>query len=89
MAEELHFSRAAHRVNLAQSAVSAHVRQLEQEVGGALLTRTSRRVELTPAGGALLEDARTMLEIAESALARARGLARGETGSLVVGCFGP
>jgi LysR family transcriptional regulator, benzoate and cis,cis-muconate-responsive activator of ben and cat genes len=89
VAEELHFSRAAQRLNLAQSAVSAQVRKLEREVGGALLVRTSRRVLLTPAGEALLEDARALLAAADDALARARGLARGETGTLVVGCFGP
>ena len=89
VAEELHFSRAAQRLNLAQSAVSAQVRKLEHEVGGALLVRTSRRVALTPAGEALLGDARALLAAADDALARARGLARGETGTLVVGCFGP
>ncbi|HEY8581792.1 MAG TPA: LysR substrate-binding domain-containing protein [Capillimicrobium sp.] len=89
VAEDLHFSRAALRLNLAQSAVSAHVRQLERDIGGPLLRRTSRRVELTVAGAALLEDARTLLAEADESMARARGLARGETGVLVVGCFGP
>ena len=89
VAEELHFSRASQRLNLAQSAVSAHVRQLEREVGGLLLRRTSRRVELTVAGAAFLDDARGILAEAEESLARARGLARGETGVLVLGCFGP
>jgi DNA-binding transcriptional LysR family regulator len=89
VAEELHFSRAAQRLNLAQSAVSAQVRKLERDVGGALLVRTSRRVVLTPAGEALLGDARALLAAADEALARARGLARGDTGTLVVGCFGP
>ena len=89
VAEELHFSRAAERLNLAQSAVSAQGRQLERDVGGALLSRTSRRVRLTPAGESLLVDAIAVLAAADEALERARRLARGETGALVVGCFGP
>src|SRR5689334_2321007 len=89
VAEELHFSRAAVRLNLAQSALSGQVRALEQEVGGPLLTRTTRRVELTPAGEALLEDARALLAGADDALARARALARGEAGAVVIGSLGP
>ena len=58
VAEELHFSRASARLNLAQSALSSQIRQLEAEVGGPLFRRSTRRVELTPAGAALLTDAR-------------------------------
>ena len=54
VAEELHFSRAAARLHLAQSALSAQIRRLEQEVGGPLLLRSTRQVELTPAGEALM-----------------------------------
>jgi DNA-binding transcriptional LysR family regulator len=57
VAEELHFSRAAARLNLAQSALSSQIRQLEREIGGPLLSRSTRRVELTPAGESLLESA--------------------------------
>jgi DNA-binding transcriptional LysR family regulator len=89
VAEELHFSRAALRLNLAQSALSSQIRTLEQELGGPLLVRSTRRVELTPAGAALLEDAREVLAAADEALARARALARGESGALVIGSLGP
>src|SRR4051812_16565400 len=87
--EELHFSRAAARLNLAQSALSSQVRQLEREVGGPLLVRTTRRVELTPAGESLLHDAQEILAATDGALGRARALARGETGALVIGSLGP
>lgn len=89
VAEELHFSRAAVRLNLAQSALSAQVRQLEAELGGPLLMRNTRKVELTPAGESLLTDARRLLALADDAKRRARALARGEAGSLVIGSLGP
>src|ERR1700682_4419020 len=48
VATDLHFGKAARRLSLAQSSVSEAIRSLEQEVGGQLLVRTSRRVQLTP-----------------------------------------
>jgi DNA-binding transcriptional LysR family regulator len=89
VAEELHFSRAAARLNLAQSALSSQVRALEREVGGPLLVRSTRRVELTPAGERLLRDGREVVAAADGALERARALARGEAGTLVIGSMGP
>jgi LysR family transcriptional regulator, benzoate and cis,cis-muconate-responsive activator of ben and cat genes len=89
VAEELHFSRAAARLNLAQSALSSQVRSLEREVGGPLLTRSTRRVQLTPAGEALLLDANEILAAADGALDRARALVRGEAGELTIGSMGP
>jgi DNA-binding transcriptional LysR family regulator len=89
VAEELHFSRAAARLHLAQSALSAQIRQLEAELGGPLLVRSTRRVELTPAGEALLADGRAILAAVEGALGRARALVRGEGSSLVIGSLGP
>lgn len=89
VAEELHFSRASVRLNLAQSALSGQIRQLERELGGPLLVRTTRHVELTPAGAALLQDAREVLAAADEAFERARALARGERGALRIGALGP
>ncbi len=89
VAEELHFSRAAAHLNLAQSALSSQVRALEREVGGPLLERATRRVALTPAGEALLRDGREVLAAADGAFERARSLARGDAGTLVIGSMGP
>lgn len=89
VAEELHFSRAAARLRLAQSALSSQIRQLEREIGGPLFARSTRRVELTPAGEQLLEDAHELLAAADGAMDRARALARGEVGLLTIGSLGP
>jgi DNA-binding transcriptional LysR family regulator len=89
VAEELHFSRAAARLNLAQSALSAQIRSLEDEVGGPLLVRSTRQVSLTPAGEALLSDARELLASADVAVRRARSLALGELGVLRIASLGP
>lgn len=89
VAEELHFSRAAARLHLAQSALSSQIRRLEGEVGGPLLVRSTRRVTLTPAGSALLQDGRAILAAVDGAVGRARALARGEGSSLVIGSLGP
>jgi DNA-binding transcriptional LysR family regulator len=89
VAEELNFSRAAVRLNLAQSALSTQIRQLEAEVGGPLFVRSTRRVELTAAGEALLEDARPILSSADAALLRTTAVARGQVGEIVVGSLGP
>lgn len=67
VAEELHFSRAAERLYVAQPAVSEQVRKLEQELGVRLLNRTKRAVSLTEAGAALLTEARRVLQQVEAA----------------------
>ena len=85
VAEELHFSRAAERVGIAQPPFSQQIKGLEEEVGAPLLLRTKRRVELTAAGRAFLTEARKVLAQAGHALDMARRAARGEVGQLVVG----
>jgi len=89
VAEELHFSRAAARLHLAQSALSAQIKRLEAEVGGPLLVRSTRQVRLTPAGEALLAEGRAILVAADGALGRARALAHGESDSFSVASLGP
>lgn len=84
VAEELHFTRAAERLYIAQPALSEQIRRLERELGVELLRRTTRRVELTPAGEAFLARARRILDEADQALAEAARAARGETGTLRV-----
>ncbi|HXF32168.1 MAG TPA: LysR substrate-binding domain-containing protein [Solirubrobacterales bacterium] len=72
VAEELHFRRAAERLHVAQPAVSEQVRKLEQELGVDLLDRTPRKVTLTDAGAAMLEESRRVLLLAERARQSAR-----------------
>ncbi len=74
VAEELNFTRAAGRLGIAQSALSAQIRQLERRLGTPLLTRTTRSVELTDAGRALVEHgprALAALDLAWDAATRA------------------
>lgn len=88
VAEELHFGRAARRLQMAQPPLSQQIRQLESELGVTLLRRTTRRVELTPAGAAYLSRVRALLGDVESAGEEARRIASGLEGNLVVGGVG-
>jgi DNA-binding transcriptional LysR family regulator len=83
VAEELHFTRAAERMYIAQPALSEQIRKLEGELGVELLRRTTRKVELTAAGQEFLLRARRILADDE-ALADASRAARAESGSLRV-----
>jgi len=85
VAEELHFGRAAARVQIVQPALSRQIRALEEEMGLRLLERDRRRVALTPAGAVFLDDARLLLERAARAVEAARRADRGELGSLRIG----
>jgi DNA-binding transcriptional LysR family regulator len=80
VAEEQHFTRAAQRVHIVQSGLSASVHALERELGTPLFVRTTRHVELTEEGRALVGEAREVLaavERARDAVAGVRGLLRG------------
>ena len=80
VAEEANFTRAAERVHISQSGVSAQVRQLERDLGAELLDRSSRTATLTPAGAAALGPARAALAAAEAvrhAVDDVNGLYRG------------
>jgi DNA-binding transcriptional LysR family regulator len=85
VAEELHFSRAAARLHVAQPAVSEQVRKLEQELGVWLFDRTQRSVKLTVAGAALLEESRHVLRHADVAQQAARNAADQVTMRLRIG----
>jgi DNA-binding transcriptional LysR family regulator len=85
VAEECHFTRAAKRLHVAQSGLSASVRSLERELGADLFVRNTRQVRLTPAGTALLAEARRTLAASTAcvdAVAAVQGLLRG---SLTIG----
>jgi hypothetical protein len=72
VAEELHFGRAAERLHMSQSPLSRAIRELERDLGVVLFVRTTRRVELTAAGLALLERSRRALVEIDGAIAEAR-----------------
>ncbi|MFB9774896.1 LysR family transcriptional regulator [Brevibacterium otitidis] len=85
IAEERNFTRAAERCFVGQSALSHQIKALEKELGVALFARTSRRVELTPAGHAFLRGAQTSLEAADRAVAEAAAATGIISGTLTVG----
>jgi DNA-binding transcriptional LysR family regulator len=85
LAEELHFGRAAQRLHITQPPLSMAMQSLEQELGVRLLVRSPRRVELTAAGAAFVEQARTLLARAADAVELARAADRGAVGRLRIG----
>jgi DNA-binding transcriptional LysR family regulator len=85
VAQECHFTRAAQRLHIAQSGLSASIRSLEKELGATLFYRSTRQVQLTAAGQALLAEALRALaasDAAKNAVAAVQGLLRG---SLAIG----
>lgn len=97
VAHTLHFGKAAEQLHLTQPAISAHIRQLEAELGTRLFDRWGRRTELTASGKLLLEHAERILNQfieAEQALRDAQGVASGlvrigSTSSLIFALFAP
>lgn len=85
LAEELHFGRAAARLNITQSPLSVGIRQLEEELGFRLFQRDSKHVALTPTGMAYLPVALELLNHAERAQHFAHALADGRAGHLDIG----
>lgn len=86
--EELHFGRAAERLHIAQPPLSQQIRQLERELGVELFTRTTRSVELTPAGRTFLQRAIEILGAVDDAGLEARRIAAGVEGRVAIGCVG-
>lgn len=82
VAQRRSFTKAAEDLHIAQQAVSQQIKALERSLGVTLLTRSSRVVELTPAGAAFLRDARRLISAADGAARRVAAAARGEVGTL-------
>ncbi|MBV8277687.1 MAG: LysR family transcriptional regulator [Verrucomicrobia bacterium] len=88
-AEELNFSRAARRLHLAQPALTAHIRQLEEAVDAQLFDRSNRIHGLTPAGKVLLGEAQAVVARAQGLKEIAMRAQNGEAGTLRLGIIPP
>ncbi len=84
-AEELHFGRAARRLNMTQPPLSRQIQLLERVIGVRLLERTSRQVQLTAAGRVFLVEARRIVRLVEAATLAARQVGSGSVGRLSIG----
>jgi DNA-binding transcriptional LysR family regulator len=89
VAGELHFGRAAERLNIAAPTLSELIRRLEREFGTPLFTRTTRRVALTSAGAELLARSKVILDDIAAAKAAVRRVADGEAGIVRLGVTPP
>lgn len=85
LAEELHFGRAAERVNITQPPLSASIKAMEEELGVVLFERTRRHVALTHAGKTLLEEAHAIVARTNRAVDLVQRADRGEVGRLTIG----
>ncbi|MEU7984953.1 LysR family transcriptional regulator [Streptosporangium canum] len=86
VAEELHFGRAATRLHMSQPPLSRAIKHLETDLGAVLLHRSAAGVTLTPAGAALLYEARTLLDQADRV--RVRVAAAAGAAAIAVGVLG-
>jgi DNA-binding transcriptional LysR family regulator len=89
VAEELHFGRAADRLNMAQPPLSRHILNLEEQLGTRLFNRTSRSVDLTEFGAAFLQEVLPLVRRFEALPDFAQQLRAGTSGILHVGAVGP
>ena len=84
VAEELHFSRAADKLGMAQAPLSQQIRQLEERLGKPLFRRTTRHVELTPAGEIFLRHALEILGGLDRAVTHTRSISGEDSGTISV-----
>ncbi|MCW5686000.1 MAG: LysR family transcriptional regulator [Pseudolabrys sp.] len=85
LTEELHFGRAAAKLNMTQPPLSRQIQLLEHALRVRLFERTSREVKLTPIGVQFLPEAKRILDLSESAIQTIGRIARGEVGNLTIG----
>ncbi|MBV9702738.1 MAG: LysR family transcriptional regulator [Methylobacteriaceae bacterium] len=87
VAEELHFGRAAQRLNMLPTTLGRQIRMLEEDLGGRLLVRSTRHVALTSAGMALRQDARRILQGIAEAERKVRQLSKAKAETLRIGAI--
>jgi DNA-binding transcriptional LysR family regulator len=87
VAEELHFGKAARRLDMLPSALGRHIRLLEESLGTQLLLRTTRNVALSQDGAALLDDARALIAKADELGRRFRDRGRQRARTLKLGAI--
>ncbi|ETS30827.1 LysR family transcriptional regulator [Photorhabdus temperata] len=85
VAEELHFGRAAERLNISQPPLSQQIQSLENSINAQLLERNNRNVSLTPAGNMFLEEAYQILAQVDAAVIKAARMQKGELGEISIG----
>jgi DNA-binding transcriptional LysR family regulator len=88
LAEELHFGRAAERLNMSQPPLSRMIQQIENDLGVLLFERTKRSVILTSAGFELLQDAKQIVLQMQTVKKRLSIFSKGETGTIKIGYVG-
>lgn len=85
VAEELHFGRAARRLNMTQPPLSRQIQLLEHLLEAKLFERSHRRVALTPSGRTFLPEARRLLQLAEGAAMSIKRVSEGDAGAVTIG----
>jgi DNA-binding transcriptional LysR family regulator len=85
VAQYLNYSEASRRLHVAQPAISQTILDLEEEIGAKLFLRSNRKVQLTAAGTALLDEVEGILKRTDDAKRLAQRAARGEVGILRIG----
>lgn len=88
LAEELHFARAAERLNIAPPTLTVQIQEIERSLSARLFHRTKRSVALTPAGEVFLAEARNVLDQYAKAESAGRRAGRGEIGRVEIGYVG-
>lgn len=85
LTEELHFGRAAARLNMSQPPLSKHIQRMEEELGVRLFDRDQRNVRITPAGVEFARQANLLLAQASRAVRAVQQIERGEVGQIRIG----